>query len=172
MTALEVLRNEFEKLAQDLIDKYVQLGMRASGQWAAELSVEVVEIGSRLVAKAVGLKYSEQLVYGRRPGRMPPVQAIEEWLRTKGIRALNRNMKLRSLAWAIAKKIAFGVYNKATKTWDASKGGTRYWREGGTDLVSSVVTPERIMLIIEKVADTVKAETIAVMIADTKVLGK
>lgn len=123
---------EFEKMKQDLISKHLELGMKASGKWID--SLEVIE--QEITVKLIGEKYTDQLVYGRKGGTRPPIQAIENWIVNKGF---SYNIPLRSLAWAIAKKI--------------EKDGTRYYQQGGTDLVSSVITPERINKIITLVGE-------------------
>lgn len=48
--------------------------------------------------------YAQIVDKGRRPGKMPPVGAILDWLRRKNI--VPKNGKLGNLAWAIAKSIA------------------------------------------------------------------
>ena len=123
---------EFEKLKQDLISKHIELGMKASGKWID--SLEVVEENLRV--SLLGEKYTDQLVYGRRAGTMPPVSAIEQWIKDKGIIP---NIPIRSLAWAIAINI--------------KKKGTKYYQQGGTDLVSSVITVERINKIINLIGE-------------------
>ena len=123
---------EFEKLKQDLISKHIELGMKASGKWID--SLEVVEENLRV--SLLGEKYTDQLVYGRRAGTMPPVSAIEQWIKDKGIIP---NIPIRSLAWAIAINI--------------KKNGTKYYQQGGTDLVSSVITVERINKIINLIGE-------------------
>lgn len=123
---------EFEKLKQDLISKHIELGMEASGKWID--SLEVVEENLRV--SLLGEKYTDQLVYGRKAGTMPPVSAIEQWIKDKGIIP---NIPIRSLAWAIAISI--------------KKKGTTYYQKGGTDLVSSVITVERINKIINLIGE-------------------
>lgn len=123
---------EFEKMKQDLISKHIELGMKASGKWID--SLEVVEENLRV--SLLGEKYTDQLVYGRRAGTMPPVSAIEQWIKDKGIIP---NIPIRSLAWAIAINI--------------KKKGTKYYQQGGTDLVSSVITVDRINKIINLIGE-------------------
>jgi len=60
-----------------------------------------------------GASHLKYLVFGRGPGKMPPTDKIEEWLRNAGLRPPERNAKGRfiklnyqSLAFAIASKIA------------------------------------------------------------------
>lgn len=133
MSTEEILRIEFEKLRDDLRIRYFYLGMKASGSW--EKNLEVVTASNSV--KLIGAKYTEQLIYGRRPGKFPPIKAIEQWLKDKGIRPISEKMKISSLAFLIARKIA--------------NDGTNYFKKGGTDLVSAVITPQRIQEIINKV---------------------
>lgn len=134
LTTKETLEKEFEAIKNDLIAKHLDLRMKASGRWIN--SLEIISVQNNV--KLLGEKYTDQLVYGRRGGTMPPVSAIEQWIKDKGIVS---NIPTTSLAWAIAKKI--------------QKDGTRYFQQGGTDLVSSVITEKRIQQIINKVGNEV-----------------
>lgn len=52
--------------------------------------------------------YWEYIEYGRRPGKMPPISAIENWIRVKPIIPDSQNGKVpdtRQLAFLIARKI-------------------------------------------------------------------
>lgn len=91
-----------------LIPRYKSLGMEASGNWARQLEVRTRPNEGIII----GERYTEQLVYGRRPGTMPPVLAIQRWLQQKG---LNLN------PWAVAKTI--------------QNSGTSWYRKGGSDLL-------------------------------------
>jgi hypothetical protein len=132
----EILRNEFASLSRELVNKYDDLGMRSSGRFERELEVDVRsnEVSFRGVLS--GAHYTYQLVNGRRPGRMPPVDAIRQWIRDKRIQL--DNISEGSLAYLIARKIA--------------REGTDYFKQGGTDLVSSVVTEDRMSSIVDRVA--------------------
>ncbi len=158
LTPAEVLKEELEDLKQDLIDNHLKLGMKASGKWINELATEVVEVGSKLIGSVTGAHYTTQLVRGCRPGKMPPIATIERWINQKGIRAINRKMKARQLAFAIAKKIA--------------QVGTRYHQQGGTDLIEKVITPARLQLIIERVGEAVLEEQIEVSLTHLKTLER
>ncbi|PHQ27857.1 hypothetical protein [Leeuwenhoekiella nanhaiensis] len=129
-----ILEREFESIKQDLIAKHIELGMPASGNWERSLVVDV----QRLKATITGAPYTEQLVNGREPGKFPPIAAIRQWILDKPIPFLGK-IKLSSLAFLIARKIA--------------KEGTNYFKQGGTDLVEAVITPERIQSIIDKVSE-------------------
>ena len=108
--------------------------MKASGQFEEGLKVEM---GLDSV-KLVGNKYAEQLEYGRRSGKFPPIEAIKQWINDKGIiNNIKGNITISSLAFLIARKISKQGWNR--------KG------YGGVDLISNVVTDKRIQSIIDKV---------------------
>lgn len=138
MTTAEILEREFESIKDDLIKRHNELGMKASGLWESELNVEISERDSTTIATLSGLNYTEQLVYGRKPGKFPPIKMIEQWILDKGI-SIEGKLTTSSLAFLIARKIA--------------KEGTKYFQNGGTDLIESVVTPERIQSIINQVKE-------------------
>jgi hypothetical protein len=131
----DILKQEFEILSKDLVKRHDELGMRASGKWASSHEIEVIEKPERLTATLKAEKYTEQLQFGRKPGRFPPLKAIENWIIDKGF---NFDIPIKSLSFLIARKIA--------------KEGTKYYQKGGTDLVDSVVTDERMQDIINKLA--------------------
>lgn len=139
MTTAELLNNEFELIKQDLIKRHNELKMKASGNWQDSINVQVSEKGSVITARIYAEHYTQQLAFGREPGKFPPIKAIEKWIIDKGIASIDKNIKVSSLAFLIARKIA--------------KEGTNYFKQGGTDLVSSVYTPERIQDIIDKVSE-------------------
>lgn len=132
-----ILAKEFASLRNELIAKYDELGMRASGQWADSLSVAIEDASAELLHA----EYGEQLEYGRKPGKQPPSEAIEQWIKDKGIAArIEGNISVSSLAYLIARKIGREGWNRQ--------------QYGGTKLISSVVTPERIQKIIDKVGES------------------
>lgn len=134
MTDREILQQEFQLIKQDLIKKHNELKMKASGKWEQSLEVEVKDNKATLY----GMHYTYQLQHGRTPGKMPPIQAIEDWIINKGIKPISEKMKTSTLAFLIARKI--------------KQEGTKYFKQGGTDLIDSVVTPERIQKIINRIA--------------------
>ena len=128
------LQEEFDSLKVDLIAKHNELGMKASGNWRDSLNVEA----KGLTAAIYGENYTEQLVEGRAPGKFPPIAAITQWIEDKGITPFD-SISISSLAFLIARKIA--------------KSGTQYYQDGGTELVSAVITPQRIQQIIDNVSE-------------------
>jgi hypothetical protein len=130
----KVLSKEFELLKEDLIRAYDAKGMRASGKFAESLEVRV----NGLTAQLWGESYAQQLETGRRAGSFPPISAIEQWIKDKGIaNRIQGEISISSLAFLIARKIA-----------------QRGWKReeyGGVELISEVVTDARIQKIIDEV---------------------
>ncbi len=130
----QVLSKQFELLKDDLIKAYDAKGMRASGKFAETLEVKV----QGLTAQLWGEDYSQQLETGRKSGRFPPIDAIEQWIKDKGIaNKIQGQISISSLAFLIARKIA--------------NEGWKRQEYGGVELISSVVTDERIQKIIDEV---------------------
>jgi hypothetical protein len=131
-TTKEIFDREFNSLMEDLIKEYDRLGMRASGNWEDSLEVQTTEESGKII----GEKYSEQLEYGRRSGGFPPVQAIEKWIIDKGIVSkIQGEISVSSLAFLIARKIAREGWNREGF--------------GGVELISNVVTDQRMQKIID-----------------------
>ena len=132
----EILSIEFNKLKEDLIKAYDGKGMRASGDFAN--SLEVVATGFNV--KLLGNDYAQQLETGRQSGRFPPIDAIKQWIDDKGIsNRLNGEITRNQLAFLIARKIA--------------REGWKRQGYGGVELISDVVTDERIQSIIDEVGE-------------------
>lgn len=93
-----VLAEEFELLKKDLLAAYEASGMKASGKWGDSLEIEIGEDSAEL--KGYGY------INGRKPGTPPPSEAIEQWIKTKGIASkIEKDMTISSLAILIARKI-------------------------------------------------------------------
>lgn len=123
------------RLRNDILNKKVTKygSVTASGQLAQSVRYEVDESGLRVYAN----DYIVYLIEGRRPGKFPPKQPIIDWIDDKGIQF--DNIKKESLAFLIQRKI--------------SKEGTTAFQQGGTDLVSGVLTPALIKDIINAFRD-------------------
>ena len=120
-----------------LIPHFMGLGLNASGEWVQNLNTRV-EDDKGIIN---GRKYTEQLVWGRKPGKRPPISAIEKWVQVKlglsGKQALGA-------AFAIANKIA--------------KEGTEIYKNNGTDLLEVLNKPENIRRINEYLGNRLKTE--------------
>lgn len=132
----QILSKAFNNLKGDLIKAYDEKGMRASGNWEDELEVYTDDN----IAILFGEDYTQQLQYGRAAGKQPPTAVIEQWIYDKGIdRQIQNEISVSSLAFLIARKI-----------------GQEGWKReeyGGVELISEIVTPERIQSIIDEVGD-------------------
>lgn len=132
----QILEYEFNLLRWDLIKKYDEKGMRASGEFEEKLRYEADEYSATMF----GVDYTEQLQYGRRAGGFPPIQDIKDWILNKNVFAQAiQQIGLSSLAFLIARKIARSGWNRQGY--------------GGVDLITEVITPERIQMIIDKVSE-------------------
>jgi len=130
-----ILSNEFESLKADLITAYDAKGMRASGNFANEL--EVIQPTTTRV-QLWGADYAQQLETGRQAGKFPPINAIKQWIQDKGIaNRLNGEITVSQLAFLIARKIA--------------REGWKRQGYGGVDLISEIVTDQRMQKIIDQV---------------------
>ena len=139
MANLKKFNDELELLKKDLIAKYDELGMRASGQWAEKLEYIVTVTETNVKAIFTGLDYTQYLTKGRSDGGFPPVQVIRQWIDDKGITPYD-NITKDQLAFLIARKI--------------SREGTEYFKQGGTDLIDAVITTERIRRIVEAYSES------------------
>lgn len=140
--ANQILTEEFEAIKKDIIALYDAKGMRASGDFAN--SLEVITSGENSV-KLIGNAYAVQLEQGRKAGAFPPIKAIEKWIEDKGVfTSVLKDIKISSLAFLIARKI--------------SKEGWGRKDKGGVELISTVITEERIQKIIDRVGavETIK----------------
>jgi hypothetical protein len=122
---IEEILNEVIRLY--LIPKHKALGMETTGEWINSLETKGNVIRGR--------KYTEQLVYGRKPGNAPPITPLENWVKAKfGI----SGREATSFAFAISKKIA--------------KEGTTWHQRGGSDLLEVLETTEVLNYINSKIA--------------------
>ena len=128
----QLLAAEFELLRADIIAAYEGSGQAVTGNWADTVKVEATPHGYSITAA--------DYINGRAPGSPPPSEAIEAWIIKKGIAArLQNNITVSSLAFLIARKIA------------------RYgWKpkQGSDTIIDSVVTPQRIQQILDKVGES------------------
>lgn len=131
---MDSFEQEIENLKLDLIKKYNDLGMKASGEWEKQLEYFVKITEKIVLVEYWGLNYTEYLTKGRKQGGFPPINIIRKWIDDKGITPKD-NISKDSLAFLIARKI--------------SREGTDYFKQGGTDLIDGIITQERIKTIAE-----------------------
>lgn len=112
--ALQRYLRQFPDRAEGALDLALQrLAMEAARELRRDApkafstltqSIKDDKIGDLEYEAGPHVAYAEFVVQGRQPGgRMPPLSAIADWVR---VRQLGTPGKERSLAWAIARKIA------------------------------------------------------------------
>lgn len=134
MVSVELILNKIgervtEELRTNIRTKQVTKfgAVNASGKLADSVRYEVVGGSLRVFAA----HYIYQMQYGRKPGKFPPRQPIIEWIRVRGLAGeyttasgVRKQISENSLAFLIQRKIA--------------EQGTEIYKQGGTDLVSSI----------------------------------
>lgn len=126
-----------EVIDKFLIPRFMQLGMNATGNWLRQLETDVIDG----VGYIKGEHYTEQLVFGRKGGTLPPPKAIERWVNAKlGV----YGKEAVSMSWAIAKKI--------------EREGTTWYKKGGSDLLEVLEEPTTLNYIYEKIGNFYKLE--------------
>jgi hypothetical protein len=123
----KLLKQEMEALRDEILQVYNASGKRTSGEF--EKGLEVIYEPNK--ATLMGYEY----LGGRRAGKMPPLKAIEDWVKAKGLKPIESEMTTSTLAYLIARKIA--------------KEGTK--KENNLAIYSKVITPQRIDEILNKI---------------------
>jgi len=109
-------RKYSEKYISILSKELVRLGKKASGKLIKSLREKFNDATNAIEILITSEKYLEFVDKGRKPGRFPPLQAIQAWCRIRRIP--------KAAAFPIAKKIyKFGikptnVIQKANKRWE------------------------------------------------------
>ncbi len=81
----------------------------ASGNLLQSVETYITSNGSELLVTFSVADYFRYVEYGRKPGKMPPVDKIINWVKVRNIMPEPKNGKLptpEQLGWAISKKIA------------------------------------------------------------------
>lgn len=122
-----------EVIQRFLLPKFRELGMPATGEWEQNIEARGSSIWGR--------SYTEQLVDGREPGRMPPVDALIPWVEAKLGYSGNQ---ARSVAWAVSKKIA--------------EEGTTWYQRGGSDLLEVLESNEVRDFLVDQIGIILRAK--------------
>lgn len=101
-----------QNIAKQIIELYrLQLdkdGINASGNLSNNIKSIVELFDTRLIISLELEDYWKFVEYGRGPGKMPPIDVIEQWIKIKPVIPEARNGKIpdtRQLAFLIARKI-------------------------------------------------------------------
>lgn len=148
----EVYMNALQLYIDALIARYDELGLRATGNWANELKAIIL---SETKAIIQGEHYTYQLAHGRKPGKRPPIDPIEDWVNIKlGI----TGKQGRSVAFAVSKKIA--------------EEGTNIYQKGGTNLLEVLDEPQLFKVFTDSVGEYVRVQASAIILGQVKTLIK
>jgi hypothetical protein len=126
-----------DRLVNDIKTKRVTKygAVNASGKLAESVRYDVTNNGETL--RVYAEDYIYYLVHGRKNGKRPPKQAIREWIDAKGISP--DGISKDSLAFLIARKIG--------------EVGTTIYQQGGSDLVSDIITDELVIQVKQELND-------------------
>jgi hypothetical protein len=88
------LRKVLDKFGKELVDTYIanldQRSIHATHKLADSVKYELVA-GERSMAIDISLaEYWKYIEYGRKAGKFPPLQSIEQWIKVKGIQPMTR----------------------------------------------------------------------------------
>ena len=81
-----VLREFADEYVQRLKDKLTSDGRKASGKLLDSIRASIVSSGTNLKVVLESEDYLKYVDYGRNSGKRPPKEAIENWIREKGIK--------------------------------------------------------------------------------------
>ena len=123
-----ILRNVIDLF---LIPRFNDLGMNATGEWRDNLEVRGNSI--------YGRKYTEQLVYGRAPGKFAPIAPLIKWVEVK-----------LGLSGQQAVSVAYAVNHKIKNE------GTNYFQQGGTTLLEILNEPQTLDYIADESSKIIK----------------
>lgn len=142
MLSTELILNEIgqvvsDRLVSDIKTKRVTKygAVNASGKLAESVRYDVTNNGETL--RVYAEDYIYYLVHGRANGKRPPKQAIREWIDAKGISP--DGISKDSLAFLIARKIG--------------ESGTTIYQQGGSDLLSDIITDELVIQVKQELQD-------------------
>lgn len=99
MTQTEAVQKFLKRISDAYVNDQIGKGIFASGRSASSLKEVTEPTGGKLFGRA----YFHFQKFGRRPGKFPPIDAILNWIKDKGIRS---DIPEKSLAYLIARKIA------------------------------------------------------------------
>ena len=141
LTRLLTSDSELNTLVQQLLEQYKGSLARNKINASGNLS-ETAKAFGKVEGSSLN-KYEYQIIFdladywyyvenGRRPGKRPPISAIEQWIQDKGIaphpRANGSIPSTKQLAFAISNKIAIE--------------GTQYYQMGGTQVLHDAINEQ------------------------------
>ncbi len=123
------LHQRLDEKWQEMLDKYRQLGLKATGNWEDIGGPETENQGFSISGRIIVAHYTVQLSEGRKPGKFPGKnwkENIGDWVDAKN--NIPQGMTRNQWIFLVARKIAIE--------------GTEIYKRGGTELISATITPE------------------------------
>jgi hypothetical protein len=102
MTTREALDTFFESIIGQLREDQSAKGITASGRSSDSLAYGTDESGGQLT----GSNYFYWQIVGRKPGKFAPPEAIQQWIRDKGITPNDPKTTIKQLAFLFNRKMA------------------------------------------------------------------
>ena len=102
------LKEVLDRYGMTVTTDYSRLVPEATGNLADKIGFRVLNKGVEYLVEVDLLSYWKYVEYGRRPGKMPPMEPILEWIKAKPVipREVNGNLPTeRQLAFLIARSI-------------------------------------------------------------------
>ena len=130
-----------KKIRDDIVANYYAMKLNASGNFDKQTQVEEYPGGVRIVAPA----YIYQMEDGRRPGTMPPISAIKQWIKDKNANA----------GTDIPEEAAYAI------AYVIKRDGISVPNEGG--VASKILTPELIKRVTVEVNRIISAEILTIL---------
>ena len=101
-----------QRIANQIVEEYRRVladeGINASSSLSNTADIEIDYNGDKLIISLMLEPYWKYVEYGRRPGKMPPIDNIKEWIKVKPVIPDARSGRIpddRQLAFLIARKI-------------------------------------------------------------------
>ncbi len=102
MTTQESIGKFFESIIGHIREEQRAKGITTTGQSSDSLAYNVDQSGGQLT----GSNYFYWQIVGRKPGRFAPPEAIEQWIKSKGITPNNPNTTIKQMAFLFNRKMA------------------------------------------------------------------
>lgn len=133
-----------KKIRDEIVANYYAMKLNASGNFDKQTQVEEYPGGVRIVAPA----YIYQMEDGRRPGTMPPISAIKQWIKDKNANAGT------DIPEEAAYAIAYVIKRDGIKV-------PNEYNAGG--VASKILTPELIKRVTVEVNRIIGAEILTIL---------
>jgi len=143
---LKLIENFLEQERLAIIASQQTKGLKAHGSSAAALRTEQTSEGGQLIDGTGTFEFQE---FGRNPGRMPPWNAIYQWLELKKYGLVwDNDTQRRALAWRIAMKIK-------------RKGSYTHIRKKPTGVLTDTLSQENLDPLLEALAEKYQTQVLS-----------